>query len=483
MWDLPPTVTGRVAFPPVRLPKPLENAYDWLRYDLLGKFDRRLLIAGGIAVAALLALALVLLLPGDDEPTERETRVVTVSVQSDDPEEAPVGTLGFPLVATRNTTRVSGPDPVADAAATALATHPPARGAEPIEAAVMIGEGDWQAGIAASVLTGPPLRAPLLIGQKGGVPESTALALAQLEPRGGTSPADVAVYLVGGASAPSGLKTEQLKGSSPAELAGAIDELRQRLLNAEPAHIVIASLDRAPYAMPAASWAARSGDPVLFSGRDQVPAATLEALRRHSGVPVYVLGPESVISEEARREIERVSPGTQRIGAEGPVANSIAFARFSDPSFGWNINDPGHGMVLASSTRPLDAAAGASLSASGKWGPLVITDTPDKLPPELRGFLLDLKPGYEDDPTRAVYNHIWLIGDATAIGASVQAELDDLAELTQIGTGASGRPAPGSAQSGEPEAEPQQQGGGGQGGADQGAGGQGAGGQGDGGNP
>ncbi|MGH2957918.1 MAG: hypothetical protein ACRDL6_13105 [Solirubrobacterales bacterium] len=459
----------------MRLPKPLENAYDWVRYDLLGRSDRRLLIAGGIAGAALLALALVILLPGDDQPTDRETRVVTVSVQSDDPQEAPVGTLGFPLVATRNTTRVSGPDPIADAAATALATHPPAPGADPIEAAVMVGEGDWQAGIAASVLAGPPLRAPLLVGQKGEVPESTALALAQLEPRGGTSPADVAVYLVGEAGAPSGLKTEQLKGSAPAELAGAIDELRQRLLKTEPAHIVVASLDRPAYAMPAASWAARSGDPVLFSGRNEVPAATLEALRRHSGVPVYLLGPESVISEQARQEIERVAAGTQRIGAEGPVANSIAFARFSDSSFGWDINDPGHGMVLASGSRPLDAAAAATLSASGKWGPLLVTDTPDALPPDLRGFLLDLKPGYEDDPTRAVYNHIWLIGDASAIGASVQAELDELAELVQVGAG-SGQAGAGPAQ---PEAEPQQQqdtdqGGAGQG-ADQGSAGQGAG--------
>ena len=465
----------------MRLPKPLENAHDWLRYDLRARFDRRLLIGGGIAAVAIVAIVVVTVLSGEDEQTSRNTRVVTVPVRSDDPREAPVGTLGFPLVATRNTTRVSGPDPIADAAATALATHPPAPGAEPIEAAVMVGEGDWQAGIAASVLAGPPLRAPLLIGERGGVPESTALALAQLEPRGGTSPADVGVYLVGETRAPSDLNAEQLKGSSPAELAAAIDELRQRLLKTEPAHIVIASLDRAPYAMPAASWAARSGDPVLFSGRDEVPAATLEALRRHEGVPVYVLGPESVISEQARREIERLSPGAQRIGAEGPVANAIAFARFSDPTFGWNINDPGHGMVLASSARPLDAAAAASLSASGKWGPLLITDTPDRLPPELRGFMLDLKPGYEDDPTRAVYNHIWLIGDASAIGASVQAELDDLAELAQVGVGETGQPGTGTAAPGQhAEPQPQQQGGTGRSGA---RGQQGAGGQGGGGNP
>jgi hypothetical protein len=32
-----------------------------------------------------------------------------------------------------------------------------------------------------------------------------------------------------------------------------------------------------------------------------------------------------------------------------------------------------------------------------------------------------------------VYNHIWLMGDATAIGGQVQAEIDELAELAPIG--------------------------------------------------
>ena len=240
---------------------------------------------------------------------------------------------------------------------------------------------------------------------------------------------------MGEVSAPPGLQAEQVKGSNPAALASAVDELRQRLVKTEPAHIVIVNSERAGFAMPAASWAARSGDPVLFSGRDQLPEETVEALKRHPDAAVYVLGPESVISEKALSEIEEFASSVQRIEGEDAVANAIAFARYTDGTFGWNINDPGHGMVMANSARPLDAAAGASLSASGKWGPLLITETPDALPPDLRAFLLDIKPGYEEDPTRAVYNHVWLIGDASAIGASVQAEIDDLAELTQIGSG------------------------------------------------
>jgi hypothetical protein len=443
----------------VRLPIFLEKAIDWVRYDLPDRIDRRMVIAGAVAAAAIVVVAVVVALSGGGE-TEGETRVVTVAVASDDPQEAPVGTLGFPLVATRNTTRVGGPDAIADAAATALATHPPAPDAEPIEAAVLVADGDWQAGIAAAALAGPPLRAPLLIGNRGGVPDATSQALAQLKPRGGSGPANVAVYRVGGAAAPSELQSEELEGSSPADVANSIDKLRGRLQGGEPEHIVVASSEKPPYAMPAAAWAARSGDPVLFSGAKDVPEATIDALRRHHGVPVYVLGPESVISDEAVREMERASPGIQRVGEENPVANAVAFARYTDSSFGWNINDPGHGLVLANTSRPLDAAAAATLSASGKWGPLLLTDTADALPADLRSFLLDIKPGYEQDPTRAVYNHVWLIGDASQIGAVVQAEIDELAELAPIGEGAGVGPPttddePGIPLPAAPEGEPQ----------------------------
>ncbi len=369
---------------------------------------------------------------GDDGAA---TRVVTFEVAEEETPE--IGALGFPLVASRNTTRVGGADPTADAAAVALATHPPAE-AGPVEAAVLVPDDSWEAGVCASVLAGPPLRAPILVGSAEEVPDLTASTLERLDPRG-SGAADPAAYRVGEVRAPEGLQVADVEGSTPAEIAAGIDKLRGRLLGGEPEHVVIASEDDPPYAMPAAAWAARSGDPVLFSRRDELPEATAAALRRHPRAQVYVLGPESVISDPVLREIARVAPGgVQRVGADGPVANAIEFARYADGSFGWNINDPGHGFVVASSSRPLDAGAAAALSASGKWGPLLVTDSARELPTDLRSFLLDVKPGFRDDPTRAVYNHIWLIGDTSAISASVQAEIDVLAELSQVGAGAGG---------------------------------------------
>ena len=55
-----------------------------------------------------------------------------------------------------------------------------------------------------------------------------------------------------------------------------------------------------------------------------------------------------------------------------------------------------------------------------------------------------------------MYNHIWLMGDATAIGGQVQAEVDELAELAPIGSAAGTRAAAGGGvgQPGGVESEP-----------------------------
>jgi putative cell wall binding repeat protein len=438
--------------PRLRLPRRIQSAIDWLRFDLPAAVDRRVLLGGGAVIVVLVVLLVVINPFGGGKG---ETRIVTIAVATENAQQAPVGSLGFPLVATRNTTRISGSDPTADAAAAALATHPPAPGAAPLEAAFLVPDDNWQAGIAASVLAGPPTRIPVLVSGHGAVPDATAQAISQLKPRGAKAAGDTAVFTAGGAAAPGGLKAGALPGGSPAQIANSIDQLRQRLTQQEPPHIILVSSDQPGYAMPAAAWAARSGDPILFTGGNQVPAATLAALRRHATATVYALGPESVISRSVLAQVARVAARVQRVGAGGVVQSSVLFARYSDGSFGWNINDPGHGLELANAARPLDGAAAASLASSGKWGPLLITDSADVLPPQLRSFLLDIKPGYEADPTRAVYNHIWLMGDATAIGGQMQAEIDELAELAPVGaaSAAQGAATGGAVQPGRAENE------------------------------
>ena len=387
----------------------------------------------GVLAATAFAGYLVGSSSDDSEPERRAPAPNVVVPQAPEPEASEE--LGFPAFATRNTTRVAGSDPIADAAGVALATHPSAGGLPGPDAVTLVDADDWHAGIAAASLVAAPVGAPILITERGEVPELTAAALAALAPEGSPETGDERAFRIGDAAAPDELEALAIEGANPAAVAAEIEQLRTRL-GGDPDHLLLVSSDEPELAMPAAGWAARSGDPVLYVQRDSIPRPTMRALRRHRGVPAYVLGPESAISDEVVEELGEVASRVERVSGDDPVANAIQFARYADGSFGWNINDPGHGLVIASADRPLDAAAAAPLSATGTWGPLLLTDQSEELPPRLRAYLLDLKPGYEGDPTRAVYNHVWLIGDSDAISVDFQAEVDDLAEVVQIGRSA-----------------------------------------------
>jgi hypothetical protein len=432
-----------------KLRKPLSGAGRWLR-------AHRWAVAG--AAVALVAIAAVVYVAASDDGNGGDARqraqeapapqVVVREVAAPESTED----LGFPAFATKNTTRVAGADATANAAAVALAVHPSAGGVAGPDAVTLVDDADWQAGIAAASLVAAPVSAPILVTTGGELGDLTEAAIGELDPRGSAATAGREAFVIGAAAKPGGLDTLEVDADGAAGLAAEVDRLRERLAG-KPDHILVASADEPGYAMPAAAWAARSGDPVLFAERDSVPKATIKALRSHDGVPVYVLGPTEAISAKALKEIEHVAPGAERVGTEGEIENAIEFARYANGSFGWNINDPGHGLVLAGSDRPLDAAAAAPLSASGTWGPLLLTDDADALPAPLRGYLLDLKPGYADDPTRAVYNHVWLIGDTDELSVDLQAQVDELAEVAPVtsGSGSSSLgPVPGT-----PESQPE----------------------------
>jgi hypothetical protein len=343
-----------------------------------------------------------------------------------------VAQLGVPGLATKNTTRIAGADPVADAAAVALAVYPGQTLAARPAAAVLADAADWRGALAASVLAGAPVRAPILLSHGKALPAATAQALRALKP-GGSSPIGGArVIRVGAVPAVPG--STALAARDPFALAAAIDRFQTAAAGKPSPAVVVVAADAPAYAMPAAGWAARSGDPILFVTRGAVPPATQQAIRAHQGAHVYVLGPPSVISPAVERQLGALGDPVTRISGADPVANSIAFARYLDPKFGWGIRDPGHGLVFASVHRPLDAAAAAPLSASGTYGPLLVVERPAPLPQALDAYLLDIQPGYKGDPTRGVYNHGWLIGDGSAISVPTQAAVDHLLEIAPVKT-------------------------------------------------
>jgi hypothetical protein len=386
-----------------------------------------------VLAIAFIAAAIIGGSGGSEESTSEAPAPATAAEgePTEDPPSQAAEELGYPSFATNNTVRIGGSDPVANAAAVALAVFPSTTPEQRPAAVTLVGEDDWAGALAASVLMSPPVQAPVLFSNSEELPEVSEEALAALEPQGSEATGKASLFTVGRLAYPG--EAVPIDSGDAASTAAQIATLRDRLVGKPPRHIVIASSDRPEFAMPAAAWAARSGDPVLYSDSEKLPAASAAILKDHPKVPVYVLGPSSVISSDVIREIAKLAKRVKRVSGEDPVANALAFARYRDGNFGWNVNDPGHGFVLARSDSPADAAAAAPLSASGTWGPLLLTDDAATLPPDLRNYFLDVKPGYTTDPTRAFYNHVWVIGDQEAIEVSQQAEVDELAELTKIG--------------------------------------------------
>ena len=374
----------------------------------------------------------------------RATQLIvrTTMTAANSPAPVPAG-VGFPVLATKNTTRVSGANPIANAAGVALAVYPSsAPGTHPTAVAIAPTD-DWQAAIASSVLMAPPIRAPILLSGATALPPSTTNALHLLAPTGAGSLAGAQVIRIGDVPAPSGLRGATISGSGPFALAAAVDKFASAAAGKPSADIVIASADNPAYAMPAAGWAAESGDPVLFVNSSGVPPETQQALQSHQQPHIYVLGPASVIPDTVLAQLRRYGT-VARVGDQDPAANSVAFAVFRDPpcpvnqpcahvpgSFGWAMRSPGHGYTLLNAARPLDAAASAPLSASGSYGPQLVLTSPNQLPSSVLNFFLDYAtPGYtQEGPTAAVYNHAWLIGDPSTISVSVQAEVDSLLEV------------------------------------------------------
>jgi hypothetical protein len=396
------------------------------------------LLAGLVALALVFIVVAIVFASGGDE--EEGGGDVTTFAPAGGSDEAPspqvAEALAFPAFATNNTTRIGGPDPVANAAGVALAVFPSTTESQRPAAVTLVGEEDWAGAIAAAVLTAPPLGAPILFSAPDEMPEDSEEALAALAPQGDKVTGGASLFTVGAVALPDGAgKVTRVDSGDPAATAAQIATLRDRLFDEPPAHFLVASSSQPDFAMPAAAWAARSGDPVLYSDEKKLPSATAQVLKAHPKAPVYVLGPDSVIPKSVVKEIGKVSKRVNRVAGKDAVATALALARYGDGSFGWNVNDPGHGFVLARSDSPASAPAAAALSASGTWGPLLLTDAPDTLPAAVRSYFLDVKPGYTTDPTRAFYNHVWVIGDQEAIDVVQQAEVNELAELTQIGGG------------------------------------------------
>jgi hypothetical protein len=355
---------------------------------------------------------------------------------------APVSAQGAVSVATRNTTRLGGSDVAADAAAVARAVYPGLTAATRPLAVVLVNERDWLPALAASVLASAPAGTPILFSEGETLPAVTRETLEAMHPLGAPALGGAQVIRIGTlAAVPDryvtrnvhvGIGVPTVAAASIARLASVLDG------GSAPGQVIVLAADTAPaLAMPAAGLAAESGAPILFVTRARVPEQTAAVLAGLHHPSIYVID-AAAVGRHTLAELAGFG-AVKTITRDGAVANdqeavqnAIEVARFTDGSFGWGIKEPGHGLVFASATRPLDGPAAALLSATGDYGPLLLLTSANEIPPALTEYLSDIQPAYSNPqfpPVRGAYNHGWLLGEEAAISAVTQAEIDTMLEI------------------------------------------------------
>ena len=158
---------------------------------------------------------------------------------------------------------MGGSDAASDAAGVASALYPATGDSDRPTAIVLVDKDDWA--------TASPPRcwsAARLEPRSCSPTEATCRryqdVLDRLKPKGSDLSKDAQVIRVGpDVARPSGYKTALIEGDTPFERAAAVDRFFSAARGKPSNDVVLFSADHAEYAMPAAAWAARSGDAAL----------------------------------------------------------------------------------------------------------------------------------------------------------------------------------------------------------------------------
>lgn len=363
----------------------------------------------------------------NDENSVQTSGITTVSE----------GLPQIPWIASKNTTRINTDDPI-QAAVLISQTLWMATSEDNRPGSVILTSLDnWQNAVLSADLIHHPSNGPILFVNQDGIPEVTANEMKRLKPIGVESNRGVQAILVGDLDDKVakqvnelGFKTDLVTADNPAALGKAIDAYYAKIAGETPASVIIGSMDRQEYTMPAINWIAHMPEPLLYVKKDEVPLETKEALQLREGkANIYILGPESVISSQVENELKQFG-ATQRISGEDPYTNAVAFAKYKDPKsgFGWGITTPGHNFSFVNSDSPNLAIAAAPFSHLGKHAPLLWTNK-NSMPESVMSYVMSVQPKFEKSPTEGPYNHAWLTGTVSTISEAAQGEIDSMLEI------------------------------------------------------
>ncbi|HEV2753788.1 MAG TPA: cell wall-binding repeat-containing protein [Solirubrobacteraceae bacterium] len=239
----------------------------------------------------------------------------------------------------------------------------------PATSVVIVNERDVAGALAGGVLARANL-GPVLVSPAGGLPDTVKDEVARLAPVGafiiggeGSLSPQVAADLAETGIPPGGIR--RLAGNNAADTARLIANAADRRKaneQAQPAFnaaIVVNPASRD--AVTASVLAANRRLPVLFAGRNGVPAETASALQSLNIRRTLVIGDEEALGPQVLQQV----PGGQRIGGDTPIGTARAV--YSESR---RRGVPPNVVYAAPRSRPMDAALIGA--AAGRAGGLLL---------------------------------------------------------------------------------------------------------------
>ena len=345
---------------------------------------------------------------------------------------------------TKNSTRLDANTPEDMSIKTSQTIWPATHKQNRPGAVILVSGGSWQAALASADLIHHPNNGPVLIAEKGKISGQIQNEIKRLNPTGtsdGTQIMAVGEFDSKALQALNTFKIKELKGKNAADLAKEIDKEYAEAAGEYPKSVIIGSSedDAELYSLPAVNWIAHMPEPILYVNKKGIPEETAAALKKRDGkANIYILGPKKAVSEKTEDALKEYGT-VKRISGDTPVANSIAFAKFSDKNtgFGWGITDPGHGLSFASTAAPELALAGAPFSHLGKHAPLLLLKN-GQADSTMYSYLSEIEPSFRDRPQDGPYNHAFILGSENEISFRTQGVLDDILEIKSVDGGHSG---------------------------------------------
>lgn len=348
-----------------------------------------------------------------------------------------------PWIGTKNTTRINTSDPAQAAVLVSRTLWTAETENNRPSSVVLTDVSNWQIAAASTDLIHHPSNGPVLFFDKESVPSVTLEELKRLKPLGAEGNDNIQIVIVGPVASSVeeqlntlDMKIDKIEGDEPAAIAQAIDAYYAKAAGELPQAVIVGSMDSPEYTLPAVNWIAHMPEPLLYVKKNEIPAATVEALNKREGkATIYVLGPDSVISSKVEDEL-KIYGSVTRIAGDNPYENAIAFARYKDTNndFGWGITTAGHNFSFLTTDSTMLAIAAAPFSHLGKHAPLIFTEK-DGLPNSVMDYLMNVQPKFQKSPAEGPYNHAWITGGNGAVSAAAQSEIDDMLEISPVSGG------------------------------------------------